>query len=337
MKRRLERSITFPVVVFIVVLVIVVILGLLWNVVLVNDYRQIRELAMHAPAGGAGFHWALLALGSLLFISVVVLLSVLAAQLFSEIRWNERQQNFIASISHELNSPLSSIKLYAQTLRGEVTPEDRARFLQVILTDVDRLAHLISNIMRAAQEDRLPARPEPVPVAPYLEAYQAEIASQFLRRGRGDEIVLKPVDPELHAMLDRTLFRQVLDNLVDNATKYARNQKTRIEIEALERDRRLVLTVKDDGIGIPKSELRKVFERFYRIEGDSERSRKGTGLGLFIVRSIVTAHEGDVYAESEGKDRGCTFRIELPLAPHSQDEESPAGAPAKAENEEVPA
>ncbi|MBI3724415.1 hypothetical protein HY251_10745, partial [bacterium] len=203
MKRRLKRSITLPVAIFIIVLVIVVLLGLLWNVVLVNDYRQIRDLAEKAPAGGAGFHWTLLGLGSFLFLSVVVLLSILASQLFSEIRWNERQQNFIASVSHELNSPLSSIKLYAQTLRGDVTPEDRVRFLQVILADVDRLAHLISNIMRAAQEDSLPVRPEPVPVAPYLEAYQAEIANQFARRGRGDEIVLAPVDPELHALIDR--------------------------------------------------------------------------------------------------------------------------------------
>src|SRR5439155_15798552 len=106
------------------------------NVVLVNDYRQIRELAERAPQGAA-FHWTVLALGSFLFLSVVVLLSILASQLFSEIRWNERQQNFIASVSHELNSPLSSIKLYARTLRGEVTPDDRARFLQVILADVD--------------------------------------------------------------------------------------------------------------------------------------------------------------------------------------------------------
>ncbi|MBI3725478.1 sensor histidine kinase, partial [bacterium] len=120
------------------------------------------------------------------------------------------------------------------------------------------------------------------------------------------------------------LFRQVLDNLVDNATKYARNGKARIDIDARESDGRLVLLVKDDGIGVPRSEQRKIFERFYRIEGDSDRSRKGTGLGLFVVRSIVAAHAGDVDCESEGKDRGSTFRIELPLAPPvSEDEPAP--------------
>src|SRR5260221_2150213 len=95
MKQRLRRSITLPVVLFTIVLASVVTLTVLWHVVLFKDWAQIRELAQQAQLGGQSFHWALLALGSILFIAVVVLLSILASQLFSEIRWNERQQNFI--------------------------------------------------------------------------------------------------------------------------------------------------------------------------------------------------------------------------------------------------
>ncbi len=313
-QRRLPRSITPAVVLFAIALALIITLTVLWHIELVNDYHQIRDLALRVEARGEPFHWGILAAGSVLFVTIIVLLSILASQLFSEIRWNERQQNFIASVSHELNSPLSSIKLYAQTLRSDnVSLADRNRFLEVILSDVDRLAHLIRNILRAAQIDRLPVRPEAVPLAPYLEAYVSEIKLQLERQGRGDRIDLEPVDADLHPVLDGILFRQVLDNLVDNAIKYARENRVAISIGAAARAGNCEIWVKDDGLGIPRGELRKIFDRFYRIEGDSQRSRKGTGLGLFIVRSIVDGHDGSIAAESEGPGRGATFRISLPL------------------------
>jgi signal transduction histidine kinase len=315
MRPRLRRSITPAVVLFTIVLALVVTLTVLWHVELVYDYQKIKELASKVEPGGAPFRWGILALGSVLFVSIIILLSILASQLFSEIRWNERQQNFIASVSHELNSPLSSIKLYAQTLRSEtLSIEDRNRFLAIILSDVDRLAGLIRNILRAAQIDRLPVRAELVPVAPYLEAFHAEAQLLLERLGRGDRIVLEKVDPELHAYLDRTLFRQVLDNLVDNAVKYAREGRVTVTVSAAAKGPMCEILVRDDGIGIPRNELRKIFDRFYRIEGDTQRSRKGTGLGLFIVRSIVEGHDGTVVAESDGPHRGSLFRIEIPVS-----------------------
>jgi signal transduction histidine kinase len=321
MKPRLKRSLTPAVVMFAIVLAITIMLAVLWQVALVTDYNQIRRLANMAETGHEPFHWGVVAVGSTLIVAIIVLVSIIASQLFSEIRWNERQQNFIASVSHELNSPLSSIKLYAQTLQGEaLTVGERNKFLSVILADVDRLAHLIRNILRAAQIDTLPVRTELVPLAPYLEAYVAEIGLQLAHRGRGDEIKLLPIDADLHAMLDRTLFRQVLDNLVDNAIKYSRENRVKIEIEARQAKEETEILVRDDGIGIPRSELKKIFDRFYRIEGDAQRSRKGTGLGLFIVRSIVELHDGEISAESEGPHRGSTFTITLPRTPTSTDE-----------------
>lgn len=315
MRPRLRRSITPAVILFAMVLALTVTLTVLWHVALVNDYQQIRELAARVEARGEPFHWGVLAVGSTLFLTIIILVSIIASQLFSEIRWNERQQNFIASVSHELNSPLSSIKLYAQTLQSETVPlAEKNRFLEIILADVDRLAYLIRNILRAAQIDRLPIRTELVPLAPYLEAYASEIQLQLQRQGRGDELTLAKVDPELHAMVDRTLFRQVLDNLVDNAVKYACEDRVKIAIEAAAKGERCEIVVKDDGIGIPRPELRKIFDRFYRIEGDAQRSRKGTGLGLFIVRSIVEGHDGAITAESDGPHRGSQFRIELPMS-----------------------
>jgi signal transduction histidine kinase len=313
----IRHSLTPWIVVFATVLALVVTLTVLWHVALVNDYNRLRELSdRFAAKGEPPFHWGVFALGSAFFIAAIILVAIMGSRLFSEIRWNERQHNFIASVSHELNSPLSSIKLYAQTLKGEqLSLQDKDRFLEVILSDVDRLAYLIRNILQAAQVDRLPVRPEYVPVEPYLEAYVAEIKLQLERKGGKDALTLEPVDPELHAALDRTLFRQVLDNLVDNAVKYSKDGHARISIAAREKDGRCEITVTDDGLGIPRAELWKIFDRFYRIEGDLQRSRKGTGLGLFIVRSIVEGHEGTISAESEGPGRGATFRVRVPLAP----------------------
>ncbi len=144
-----RRSLRGPVTLFVIVLVMVVTLTVLWNFILVHDYQQLRKLAQEAT-----FHGAFVAMGSALFVAIIVLSSILAAQLFDQIRFSQRQSNFIASVSHELNSPLSAIKLFAQTLRKhDIALEDRLDFVEKILFDVDRLHRLIANILRAAEAD----------------------------------------------------------------------------------------------------------------------------------------------------------------------------------------
>lgn len=295
-----------------VVLGLIVALTTLWHVALVNDWIYLREkIGADTP-----FHWKLVAVGAALFVIVIVLLVVLMMKLAAEIRWNVRQSNFVASVTHELNSPLSSIKLYCQTLRGEVKPEDRARFVEIMLTDVDRLSRMVGNVLRAAQldEGRLVLHREPIALADWLRAYGDEVSIMLGRRGRGDTIAVE-ADPALEAVeLDATMLRQVLDNLVDNALKYCRDGKAAITLRARIDAGRVAIDVRDEGIGIPPEELSRVFERFYRIEHPS-RNRKGTGLGLWIVRSIAEAHGGTVTALSDGDGKGSTFRIDLPLIP----------------------
>jgi signal transduction histidine kinase len=310
MQQRLTKSVTYPVILFTIVLVMIVALAIMWNVALVKDYNTLRGLV---GSSEMSFHWGLVSIGIAFVVTVIVLLSVLLSQLVSEIRWNVRQSNFIASVTHELNSPLSSIKLYCQTLRGDIKPEDKARFVEIMLADVDRLGRMVGNVLRAAQLDqgKLPVHLEPVELHGYLRAYADEVGLMLQRRGRGDGIEALKGDP-VEAEIDRTMFRQVLDNLIDNAQKYCKDGKTQIRLSVTREASRVVVDVRDDGIGIPLDELHRIFERFYRIE-DPNRNRKGTGLGLWIVRSIVDAHGGTVSALSDGESRGATFRIELPL------------------------
>jgi signal transduction histidine kinase len=309
MKQRLTRSITTPMILFGVVLGLIVALTALWNVALVNDWILLRErIAPDTP-----FHWKLVIVGAALLVTVIVLIVVLMIQLAAEIRWNVRQSNFVASVTHELNSPLSSIKLYCQTLRGDVKPEDRARFVEIMLTDVDRLGRMVGNVLRAAQldEGRLVLHRERIPLIEWLRTYADELSIALGRRARGDAVAVEGESgPEVE--VDAVMLRQVLDNLVDNALKYCRDGRAAITLRGRIQHGRAVVEVADQGIGIPPEELSRVFERFYRIE-DPARNRKGTGLGLWIVRSIVEAHGGSVEALSPGDGKGSTFRIELPL------------------------
>ncbi|MBI4577212.1 MAG: HAMP domain-containing histidine kinase [Planctomycetes bacterium] len=311
-----RRTLSGPVALFLVVLVLVVALGVLWNVVLVHDYQRIREMAVREEESSGAFHWTFLSLGSAMVVAIVALLSFLAARLFAEIRFNQQQSHFIASVTHELNSPLSAIKLQAQTLR-RVTPAgaEGGGFIDAILEDVERLHRLIANVLRAAQFDARPLRPalEAVDLDGFLADYAAGFATLHAREEGAPEVRVESLGAGV-VLLDTSLFRQVLDNLADNAVKYAGAGPCRLCLRTRrEGPLRAVVEVEDRGLGIPEGALARVFDRFWRVEdGDPERSRKGTGLGLYIVRTIVEAHGGRVSASSAGRGQGTRIRIELP-------------------------
>lgn len=324
-KLRRIRSIRGPLILLVVALSLVVALLILWNVVIAVDYQRIHALALRAAAeGGGAFHWTFIALGSVLFVATIVLLSVLGAQLFSEIRFIERQSSFIAMFTHELNSPLAAIKLSTQTLRrAPLKREEQERFLDAILADVERLRTQIQNVLRAAQADSpegIEVALEPIELRAYLEDY---VGSRRLALegpvGRAS-LVLTPGEP-LAAAIDRHVFRQALDNLVDNAVKFSKGGAAAIELAlAPAGPARLAIEVRDQGAGIDPGEIGRIFERFGRVGNE----RPGTGLGLWIVQSIAHAHGGLASVSSRGRGLGTTVRIELPAVPAG--ERPPAAA-----------
>lgn len=321
MKRQVRqiRSIRGPVIMFVIALVLVVALLVLWNVVLAVDYQRIRALAREAEQQGGGFHWTFIALGSALFVTTIVLLSVLGAQLISEIRASQRLASFIATFTHELNSPLASIKLFAQTLRRPgLKPDEQERFLDLILADVERLRGQIGNVLRTAQVDAplgLQTTPEPTDLNQWLGEYVA--ARRLGLERTGNDVRLRfTAGPTTLVGLDRTLFRQVIDNLLDNAFKYARPAAGGVTVEVVvcegSRDETVAVEVRDDGCGIHEQDLERIFERFGRAERGHTTRCQGTGLGLWVVRTLIEAHGGEVWATSPGLDRGTTIRVELP-------------------------
>jgi len=322
-KRYTRHSLKGPVTLFVIVLVLALTLAVLWHVILVHEYQKLRTLALTEA-----FHWSFIALGTVLFIAILLLSSILGTQLIGHIRWNQRQSNFIASVSHELNSPLSSIKLFAQTLRkADMVEEDRLNFVGKILFDVERLQRLIANILRAAEVDNvgevLPVAPRRLEIIEYLTSYVDD--ARALCRDTGLTITLEAKE-QAWVQLDAMMFHQVLDNLIDNAVHYRGTAPPRVRIQVCHDEGSVYLDVADNGIGIPAGELGSVFERFYQVQSDRQlgrRGRRGTGIGLFIVRSIVEAHGGRVEAKSTGREQGTTVCIRLPISPTSLS--SPSG------------
>jgi signal transduction histidine kinase len=328
--RHRRLSLVRPVTHFVVILVLVSTLTVLWHVRLVHDYNKLRALASQDV-----FHWTFIALGSVLFLAIIVLSSLLGGQLISHIKWSRRQSNFIASVSHELNSPLSSIKLFAQTLRQQdLSKGDRLNFVAKILFDVERLQRLIANILRAAEVDNrgheLLVVTQRVDLHEYLKHYiedaatlNAKDALQISLAGdRGPRIRLDPM-----------MFRQVLDNLIDNAVRYAGDKPPQVEIRVKSLAEWLQIRIQDHGVGIASENLARIFDRFVRIETQVGK-RHGTGIGLYVVRSIVQAHGGRIRAESLGSGKGLTISIQLPLALREQS--SPEGRPSRVVKAQAP-
>lgn len=308
-----------PVILFVIVLVLIVTLTVLWHVALVQDYQKLKALA----AQDAAFHWTFIALGSVLFLAIIVLASILGSQLIGHIRWSQRQSNFIASVSHELNSPLSAIKLFAQTLRRpELSTPDRLDFVEKILFDVERLQRLIGNILRAAEVDNrgdeLPVVMQNVELVGYLEEYIRDAAA--LNEESELRLALSG-ESELWLKLDRMMFRQVLDNLIDNAIRYRGEGPPVVDLSLSRVEEWAELRITDQGMGVEAIDLAHLFDRFYRSETlGAHPKRKGTGIGLFVVRSIVEAHGGRVKAFSDGPGCGTTISIRLPASSGKQPE-----------------
>lgn len=264
----------------------------------------------------------LLVLGVVSFVvimSVLVMFTIFLAREILEVR---KQDSFIDSVTHELKSPLASIKLCLQTLDREGVPEEKKEKLRRMMqADVDRLSSFIDDVLQASRlaHDDVTISLEDVPIA----SLARHVAEVVITRGKLPEgAVTIEVPDALVAHTDRAAVEIVLRNLIDNAVKYSRDP-VRVVVRARSEAKATILEVEDSGIGIPKAELQRIFQRFYRAPTDTVRKRKGTGLGLFVVSALVRNIGGSVEARSEGEGRGSTFVVRIPR-------HEPRGMPSEA-------
>jgi signal transduction histidine kinase len=313
MRRPHNLSIAPPIVWGTILIVSTVALIALWNVVIVTDYLHLRRLAADQVAMGSG-RWAILVVGCVLFLGVLVGLLLFLISLVKQIRLNRAQQNFIDSVTHEFKTPLTSLKLHLQTLqRGRVTPERQAEFFQIMLADVERLSLLLEHILEAARLGRRsPVTLEDVPLRALLDDIAVTIRSRY---GLPDgAIALDGADATVKS--EPTALHMVFLNLVDNAVKYSGDDvSVQLHIEPVTTGGATV-RVQDRGVGIPRDQLKRIFQRFYRVGSEMTRTRPGTGIGLYIVRETVLALGGRVSAQSAGSGCGSTFTVVLPGDSH---------------------
>jgi signal transduction histidine kinase len=261
----------------------------------------------------SGIDWALLAVGTTFLVLVLVGVVLYLLISIKEIRLNRRQSNFIDSVTHELKSPIASLKLYLQTLsRRNVDEERQADFYRFMLEDVERLDSLINHMLDAARLDQQPVEAESdVELAELLRSCAS---TACLRYHLSPEIVQLNVEPALVRARPMDL-EMIFRNLIDNAIKYA-DREPRVEIESRARGGDSVVTrISDNGRGIPQALRRKVFGRFVRLGNELERSRTGTGLGLFIVRNLVKRLGGQVAVRDRAPQPGTIFEVQLPCRP----------------------
>jgi len=221
------------------------------------------------------------------------------------------RSEFVASVSHELRTPLTQIRMFAETLLLDRvrSPDEGRRALEIIDKEARRLTNLVENLLMFSRSERGTVRPagEPRALAPFVH----EIAEGFRPLLAGTDARLEPrLDEDVRAAVDPDALRQVVLNLLDNAVKYGpKGQTVRLCVERASDMARIV--VEDEGPGIPEGERRRVFERFQRLDRESERAVAGTGIGLAVVRDLVTSMGGRCFVEAAARG-GARFVVELP-------------------------
>ena len=307
------RKIFHPLFALIAIQLVWVLLVVFWIYWFIGSHKAFRKLAeLYKPElKGFGIGWTVLVEG------LAMLLLVLAGVYVIFLYWKRQsdlvvqQKSFMSQVTHELKSPLASIQLHLETIKLRDPPPDKMeRFLDTMLADTDRLNNLINNLLMAAKlENRIRASQYPV-----IDFSQLVANTMEQKRGKlpeGGSITIE-VEEGIKAAIDAERMETVLRNLFENACLYS-PASPEISVSLAKKGQHCLLTFQDHGKGIEAKDLKKIFRMFYRVRLSGENIR-GTGLGLYIIRSVVKEHGGSIRVTSDGAGKGTRFLITLPLA-----------------------
>lgn len=301
----MRRSIGVPLAIGIASMVLVLALSVGWQILVWRDSGG-------RPSLGVPLDFVLFVLGTLFFLLVLVGLVWLSVRIVVEMRLNQSQRAFLDAVTHELKTPLASFRLGLETLgRHELAEPARRAFLSRMGEDLDRLESTVAQVLAAARSEESPRtrrRPRSVELSSLLLEHVAELRARHRLGAEAVELVeLAP----MRVRGDSAELSLVFRNLLENAIKYSRDP-IRIRVGVAETaDGRVQVEVADQGIGIPKPELDRIFQRFYRTGREVQRSVSGLGLGLFVARTLLRKHGGRIVALSDGVGRGSRFVVTL--------------------------
>lgn len=309
MAARGTRSISLPIVLSTVSVSLGIALLVAWTVVVLRSESLAEDIAANT---------VLLVTGIIALVVIMTVLVLFSVFLVREIREVRRQTSFIDSVTHELKSPLAALKLCLETLgRPDLPAEKHIQLRRMMLDDVERLSVFIDRVLAAT---RLPAERSSHPMQEIgLAGLIRRCAAAVARRAHQPEDVVRVEVPEdMRITSDEVALAAVFENLIDNAIKYSQQIVEVVVIATAGQRGDVVVEVRDRGIGIPRTDIRRVFERFFRVPDEDVRSRRGTGLGLYVVSMIVHSLGGKVEAASPGRGQGTTMRVTLPVRPRAQ-------------------
>ncbi|MDO9067463.1 MAG: HAMP domain-containing sensor histidine kinase [Deltaproteobacteria bacterium] len=307
---KLWRRILHPVIALIAIQLVWITVVVFWIYWFVGQHREFKALAekYRPELLGEGFNWPVMVEG--LVMLVLILVGVYVIFVF----WNRQsklyslQRNIISQITHELKSPLASIQLHLETIRLRRPAEERLdSFVGTMLADTERLHYLINNLLMAArlEQRRKSTERRLTDISALVEDYVEQERSKL---PQGGHISLE-AESRLKAVVEPEEMGMVLRNLFENAVLYS-PESPDISVKLARSGNTLVISVTDQGRGIEKKELKRLFDMFYRVQPPGDHVR-GTGLGLYIVESVVKSHGGTVQVTSDGLGSGSTFTIKL--------------------------
>lgn len=313
------KALFHPIFIFIGVQVAWIVLMAVWIDWYLKNSRKFQEFAqkIRPDLFADELNWLILLEGCLLMLIILAGVYIIFVYWNKQARLNRLQSNFVSSVSHELKSPLASIQLYLETMKyQEVSKEEAADFVGMMLMDTERLGSLVNNILESSKYDpkNMQLQFQPVKVGTFLGEVVEGLKRQF--EERNCKVNLE-IQENCELSLDTRAMQMVFNNLIGNALRYSpigalltirvRKMKKFCEIDFI-----------DQGMGLGKKDMKKIFRKFYRVTHQKTQNIEGAGLGLFISREIVRTHKGQMRVSSEGSGRGSVFTVQLPMRKKSK-------------------
>ncbi|MBJ6723321.1 sensor histidine kinase [Geomesophilobacter sediminis] len=314
---KLHKRLSNPILALIGIQLLWVVVVVFWVYWFIGRSHDFRELALRYKPElvTKGMEWLVLVEGLLMLVAILIGVYVIFVYWRRQAKLYLQQRSYISQLTHELKSPLASIQLHLETVKlRNLPPEKLQAFVDTMLSDTERLNHLASNLLMATRIEfrQLGEKAKRIDFSRFITDYMQQKESDLPEGGK----LTVDVEPGIFAVIDVEGMEMALRNLLENALLYSPvSPEIRVSLKRM--GRHCQLDIQDNGKGLAKGEEKRIFEIFYRVRTPGENIR-GTGLGLYIVRSVVTAHGGKVSVASPGPGKGCTFQIILPQATGQQ-------------------
>lgn len=267
--------------------------------------------------------WSALTIGTVVFALILAGLIVYLVVTVKEVRVNQRQANFVDSVTHELKTPIAALRLYLETLQiRDLTNEQRDDFYQTMEHELQRLDHLINQLLEVGRLDAIGTSSDPEDISLDTLLRRCAVSACAHHRQEPDEIITFDL-PAITVHARQVVLELIFGNLLDNAIKYA-GDPPRVIVQALMLDDdRVSVKIIDNGEGVPSELRRKIFGMFYRAGSELERRQKGTGLGLYISRTLAQILRGSISVHDRPDGPGSVFEVQLPGSHVADEAETP--------------